>query len=61
METAREFLARRGNAKPKDFLKYLRARRGARIRSKKMKTGTFPQPVRIGKRRVAWRDSDIAA
>jgi prophage regulatory protein len=28
---------------------------------RKMKAGTFPQPVRIGKRRVAWRESDIAA
>ena len=26
-----------------------------------MKAGTFPQPVRVGKRRVAWRESDIAA
>ena len=28
---------------------------------RRMKTGTFPQPVRVGKRRVAWRESDIAA
>lgn len=28
---------------------------------RKMKAGTFPQPVRIGKRRVAWRESDIVA
>lgn len=28
---------------------------------RKMKVGTFPQPVRVGKRRVAWRESDIAA
>ena len=28
---------------------------------RKMKAGTFPQPVRIGRRRVAWRESDIAA
>jgi prophage regulatory protein len=28
---------------------------------RKMKAGTFPQPVRVGKRRVAWRESDIAA
>lgn len=28
---------------------------------RKMKAGTFPQPVRIGKRRVAWRESDIMA
>ena len=27
---------------------------------RKMKAGTFPQPVRIGKRRVAWRESDNA-
>lgn len=27
---------------------------------RKMKAGTFPQPVRIGKRRVAWRESDVA-
>jgi prophage regulatory protein len=27
---------------------------------RKMKAGTFPQPVRVGKRRVAWRESDIA-
>ena len=26
---------------------------------RKMKDGTFPQPVRIGRRRVAWRESDI--
>lgn len=28
---------------------------------RKMKAGTFPQPVRVGRRRVAWRESDIAA
>jgi prophage regulatory protein len=28
---------------------------------RRMKVGTFPQPVRLGKRRVAWRESDIAA
>lgn len=28
---------------------------------RRMKAGTFPQPVRVGKRRVAWRESDIAA
>jgi prophage regulatory protein len=28
---------------------------------RKMKDGTFPQPVRIGRRRVAWRESDIIA
>ena len=28
---------------------------------RKMKAGTFPKPVRVGKRRVAWRESDIAA
>ena len=27
---------------------------------RKMKAGTFPKPVRVGKRRVAWRESDIA-
>jgi prophage regulatory protein len=27
---------------------------------RKMKEGTFPQPVRVGRRRVAWRESDIA-
>jgi len=27
---------------------------------RKMKAGTFPQPVRVGRRRVAWRESDIA-
>ena len=27
---------------------------------RKMKAGTFPQPVRIGRRRVAWRESDVA-
>lgn len=27
---------------------------------RKMKSGTFPQPVRVGKRRVAWRESDVA-
>ena len=26
---------------------------------RKMKAGTFPQPVRVGKRRVAWRSIDI--
>jgi len=26
---------------------------------RKMKAGTFPQPVRVGKRRVAWRESDV--
>jgi prophage regulatory protein len=28
---------------------------------RRMKAGTFPQPVRVGKRRVAWRESDISA
>jgi len=28
---------------------------------RKIKAGTFPQPVRVGRRRVAWRESDIAA
>ena len=28
---------------------------------RKMKAGTFPQPLRVGKRRWAWRESDIAA
>ena len=28
---------------------------------RKMKAGTFPQPVRVGRRRVAWRESDVAA
>ena len=28
---------------------------------RRMKAGMFPQPVRVGKRRVAWRESDIAA
>jgi prophage regulatory protein len=28
---------------------------------RKMKAGTFPQPARVGRRRVAWRESDIAA
>jgi prophage regulatory protein len=27
---------------------------------RKMKAGTFPQPVQIGRRRVAWRESDVA-
>ena len=27
---------------------------------RKMKAGTFPQPVRIGRRHVAWRESDVA-
>ena len=26
-----------------------------------MDEGTFPRPVRIGKRAVAWRDSDLRA
>jgi prophage regulatory protein len=26
---------------------------------RKMAAGTFPQPVRVGRRRVAWRTSDI--
>jgi prophage regulatory protein len=28
---------------------------------RKIKAGSFPQPVRVGRRRVAWRESDIAA
>jgi prophage regulatory protein len=28
---------------------------------RKIKAGTFPKPVRIGRRRVAWRELDIAA
>lgn len=28
---------------------------------RKMRAGTFPAPVRIGKRRVAWREADLAA
>jgi prophage regulatory protein len=28
---------------------------------RKIKAGTFPQPVRVGRRRVAWRESDIAS
>ena len=28
---------------------------------RKMKAGTFPPPVRVGRRRVAWRESDVAA
>jgi len=28
---------------------------------RKIKAGTFPPPVRVGRRRVAWRESDIAA
>jgi prophage regulatory protein len=27
---------------------------------RKIKSGTFPPPVRIGRRRVAWRESDVA-
>jgi prophage regulatory protein len=27
---------------------------------RRMKAGSFPQPVRVGRRRVAWRESDIA-
>ena len=27
---------------------------------RKIKDGTFPHPVRVGKRRVAWRESDVA-
>jgi prophage regulatory protein len=27
---------------------------------RKIKDGTFPSPVRVGKRRVAWRESDIS-
>lgn len=26
-----------------------------------MADGTFPKPIRLGKRAVGWRDSDIAA
>jgi prophage regulatory protein len=26
---------------------------------RKIKAGTFPKPVRVGKRRVAWRESDL--
>lgn len=28
---------------------------------RKIKVGDFPKPVRVGRRRVAWRESDIAA
>ena len=28
---------------------------------RKMKTGDFPKPLRVGRRRVAWRQSDITA
>jgi prophage regulatory protein len=28
---------------------------------RKIKAGDFPKPVRVGRRRVAWRESDIAA
>jgi len=28
---------------------------------RQMKAGKFPQPVRVGRRRVAWRESDVAA
>jgi prophage regulatory protein len=28
---------------------------------RKIKLGTFPQPLRVGRRRSAWRESDIAA
>jgi prophage regulatory protein len=28
---------------------------------RKIKAGTFPPPVRVGRRRVAWRESDITA
>ena len=28
---------------------------------RKIKAGTFPQPVRVGKRRVAWRSIDVDA
>ena len=28
---------------------------------RKMQAGTFPRPVRIGVRRVAWRESDVVA
>jgi prophage regulatory protein len=27
---------------------------------RKMKEGTFPYPIKLGGRRVAWRESDIA-
>src|SRR5258708_6563662 len=27
---------------------------------RRMKAGSFPQPVRVGRRRVAWRESDVA-
>lgn len=27
---------------------------------RKIKVGAFPRPVRVGKRRVAWRESDVA-
>ena len=28
---------------------------------RKIKAGTFPPPVRVGRRRVAWRESDITS
>ena len=28
---------------------------------RKIKAGTFPPPVRVGRRRVAWRESDLVA
>jgi prophage regulatory protein len=28
---------------------------------RKIKVGAFPRPVKVGKRRVAWRESEIAA
>jgi prophage regulatory protein len=28
---------------------------------RKIRAGDFPKPVRVGRRRVAWRESDIAA
>jgi prophage regulatory protein len=28
---------------------------------RRIKVGAFPPPVRVGQRRVAWRESDIAA
>lgn len=28
---------------------------------RKIKAGTFPEPVRVGKRRVAWRSEDVDA
>lgn len=28
---------------------------------RKIKEGTFPQPIRVGKRRVAWRSQDVDA